>query len=617
MPEEIAGKECVPMGTTTETKKAEEHLKEKKNQANTAMPELPQIIQEPDAEYEEMLAAYDTTFRSLTEGQVVEGVVLKITDKGVVVDVRYKSEGIISINEFRNEEGNPEIEVGDKVEVLLERAEGRDGFVVLSREKAERMKIWDVIEQAYQEQSIVKGRVIERIKGGLAVDIGVRAFLPGSQIDLHPIRNLDMFKGKELDMRVIKVNKKRGNIVLSRKAVLEEKYFKQKKETLKSLEEGLIVSGVVKNITDYGVFADLGGIDGLLHITDMSWGRVNHPSDLFAVGDEINVKILNFNRLEEKVSLGYKQLSDDPWLSASKRYPKSARVKTKVVSLTDYGAFVELEEGVEGLIHISEMTWNKRLKHPSQLLNVGDTIEAQVLEINTAGRRISLGIKQTEPNPWDEIEAKYAINSIVTGEVRNLTDFGAFVEVEEGVDGLVHVSDLSWTKKIKHPSEVLQKGEQVSAVVLNVDAENQRLSLGIKQLEPDRWEEFFSEKQIGDVLPGKIVRLANFGAFVELEEGIEGLCHVSELDTERIENPEDKFSIGQELDFKVIKMNLLERKIGLSIKALLEPDREEMEDTWSYSTESGRTSIGEIAGDQLGQLKKKVEPAKEDEDDEG
>ena len=605
------------MEATTETKKAEEHLKEKKNQANTAMPELPQIIQEPDAEYEEMLAAYDTTFRSITEGQVVEGVVLKITDKGVVVDVGYKSEGIISINEFRNEEGNPEIEVGDKVEVLLERAEGRDGFVVLSREKAERMKIWDVIEQAYQEQSIVKGRVIERIKGGLAVDIGVRAFLPGSQIDVHPIRNLDMFKGKELDMRVIKVNKKRGNIVLSRKAVLEEEYFKQKEETLKSLEEGLIVSGVVKNITDYGVFADLGGIDGLLHITDMSWGRVNHPSDIFSVGDEINVKILHFDRLEEKVSLGYKQLSDDPWLSASKRYPKSSRVETKVVSLTDYGAFVELEEGVEGLIHISEMTWNKRVKHPSQLLKVGDTIEAEVLEINTAGRRISLGIKQTEPNPWDEIEAKYAINSIVTGEVRNLTDFGAFVEVEEGVDGLVHVSDLSWTKKIKHPSEVLQKGEEVSAVVLNVDAENQRLSLGIKQLEPDRWEEFFSEKQIGDVLPGKIVRLANFGAFVELEEGIEGLCHVSELDTERIENPEDKFSIGQELDFKVIKMNLLERKIGLSIRALLEPDREEEEDTWSYSTESGRRSIGEIAGDQLGQLKKKVELAKEDEDDEG
>ena len=605
------------MGTTTKTEKAEENLKEKDSSAAATMPGLPQIVLGSDTAYEDMLAAYDTTFKSITEGEVVAGTVLKITDKGVVVDVGYKSEGIISIDEFRNEDRTLEVEVGDKVEVLLERAEGRDGFVVLSREKAEWMKIWDTIELAYQEQSIVKGRVIERIKGGLAVDIGVRAFLPGSQIDLHPIRNLDMFKGKEIEMRVIKVNKRRGNIVLSRKAVLEAEYFKQKEETLKSLEEGLIVSGVVKNITDYGVFADLGGIDGLLHITDMSWGRVNHPSDLFGVGDEINVKILKFDRLEEKVSLGYKQLSDDPWLSASKRYPKSSRVETRVVSLTDYGAFVELEEGVEGLIHISEMTWNTRIKHPSQLLTVGDTVEAQVLEIDTSSRRISLGLKQTEPNPWDEIEAKYAINSIVTGQVRNLTDFGAFIEVEEGVDGLVHVSDLSWTKKIKHPSEVLQKGEEVSAVVLNVDADNQRLSLGIKQLEPDRWEEFFSEKQIGAVLPGKIVRLANFGAFVELEEGIEGLCHVSELDTERIENPEDKFSIGQELDFKVIKMNLLERKIGLSIKALLQPDREEVEDTWSYSTETPRTSIGEIAGDELGQLKRKAELAKEDENDEG
>ncbi len=600
------------MGATTQT----EENKDKQAKPEQAVPELPQIVEESDVGYEDMEAAYKTSFRSITEGEVVEGRVLKVISNGVIVDVGYKSEGMISLREFRNEKGEVEVQAGDKVEVLLERAEGRDGFVVLSREKAERMKIWDTIEKAYQEQTIVNGRVIERIKGGLAVDIGVRAFLPGSQIDLHPIRNLDVFRGQELEMRVIKVNKRRGNIVLSRKAVLEEEYFKKKEETLKFLEEGLIVSGVVKNITDYGVFADLGGIDGLLHITDMSWGRVNHPSDLFHVGDEINIKILKFDRLEEKVSLGYKQLSDDPWLSASRRYPKGSRVETRVVSLTDYGAFVELEEGVEGLIHISEMTWNKRIKHPSQLLTIGDSVEAEVLEIDTEGRRISLGLKQTEPNPWEEIEANYAINSIVTGQVRNLTDFGAFIEVEEGVDGLVHVSDLSWTKKIKHPSEVLQKGEEVSAVVLNVDAEHQRLSLGIKQLEPDRWEGFFSEKQIGDVMQGKIVRLANFGAFVELEEGIEGLCHVSELDVERIENPEDKFSIGQELDFKIIKMNLLERKIGLSIKALLDPGSDEAEDTWSYGAEVGRTSIGEIAGDELGQLKKKAELAKGDENDE-
>lgn len=595
------------MGASTQTKE---------NKTKQVALELPEIVEASDVGHEDMEAAYKTSFRSITEGEVVQGLVLKVTSNGVIVDVGYKSEGTISLREFRNEKGEVEVQAGDKIEVLLEHAEGRDGFVVLSREKAERMKIWDTIEVAYQEQSILKGRVIERIKGGLAVDIGVRAFLPGSQIDLHPVRNLDAFRGQELDMRVIKVNKRRGNIVLSRKAVLEEEYFKKKEKTLKVLEEGLIVSGVVKNITDYGVFADLGGIDGLLHITDMSWGRVNHPSDLFQVGDEINVKILKFNRLEEKVSLGYKQLSDDPWLSASRRYPKGSRVETRVVSLTDYGAFVELEEGVEGLIHISEMTWNKRIKHPSQLLTIGDDTEAEVLEIDTEGRRISLGLKQTEPNPWEEIESNYAINSIVTGQVRNLTDFGAFIEVEEGVDGLVHVSDLSWTKKIRHPSEVLQKGEEVSAVVLNVDAEHQRLSLGIKQLEPDRWEELFSETQIGDTVSGKIVRLANFGAFVELEDGIEGLCHVSELDTERIENPEDKFSIGQELDFKIIKMNLLERKIGLSIKALHEPDRKEAGDNWSYGAEVGGASIGEIAGDELSQLKGKAGLEKGDENDE-
>ncbi len=584
--------------------------------AKDGIPELtPPAIEDPSkVEYEKMLEAYDTSFRNISEGEVVPGTVLDVTENGVVVDVGFKSEGLIPLSEFRTDGGEISVKPGDRVEVLLESTEDKNGYIVLSHEKAERMKIWDSIEKAYQDQSIIKGRVIERIKGGLAVDIGVRAFLPGSQIDLHPVRNLDSLRGEELRMRVIKVNKRRGNIVLSRKAVLEEEYYKQKEETLKNLEEGLIVSGVVKNITDYGAFVDLGGIDGLLHITDMSWGRVNHPSDLFQVGDEINVKILKFDRLEEKVSLGYKQLSDDPWMSVAKRYPKSTRVETKVVSLTDYGAFVELEEGIEGLIHISEMTWNKRIKHPSKLLKVGDVVEAEVLDLDVDGRRISLGMKQTEPNPWDSIEEKYAINSIVSGTVRNLTDFGAFIEVEEGVDGLVHVSDLSWTKKIKHPSEVLTKGQEVNAVVLNVDAENQRLSLGIKQLEPDKWEEFFAQKQIGDVVRGKIVRLASFGAFVELTEGIEGLCHVSELDDRRIENPEDHFQPGQELDFKIIKMNLLERKIGLSLKALKEGH--EREPAWSYTPEVGTTSIGEIAGEQLGQLKRKAARSKGEDHDE-
>ncbi|HLV02712.1 MAG TPA: 30S ribosomal protein S1 [Acidobacteriota bacterium] len=570
---------------------------------------LKPVIEVPgDVDYEAILDEYDSSLKEFSEGEVVPGTVLKVTENNVVVDVGFKSEGVIPIDEFRDDEGNVSVAPGDRVDVLLESIEP-EGSIVLSREKAERMKVWDSIEKAYEEQSILTGRVIERIKGGLAVDIGVRAFLPGSQVDMHPVRNLDSFRGEQIQVRVIKVNKRRGNIVLSRKAVLEEEYYKQKEETLKTLQEDKVVTGVVKNITDYGAFVDLGGIDGLLHITDMSWGRVNHPSDLFRIGDQIDVKVLKFDRLEEKVSLGYKQLTEDPWLSADRRYPKGARVNAKVVSVTDYGAFVELEEGIEGLIHISEMSWNKRLKHPSKMVDVGDEVEAEVLDVDIENRRISLGMKQTEPNPWDQVEETYAINSIVKGVVRNLTDFGAFVEVEEGVEGLVHVSDLSWTKKIKHPSEVLQKGQEVEAVVLNVDAENQRLSLGIKQLEPDLWEEFFSQHQVGDVVTGKIVRLTSFGAFVEIQEGIEGLCHVSELSEKRIENPEDEFQVGQEAEFKIIKLNLLERKIGLSIRALT--DSSEREEEWSYSPEKATTSIAEIAGDQLGALKRRAEQGAE------
>lgn len=575
----------------------------------------PVIEDAGSVDYAAMLDEYDKSVQSFSEGEVVQGRILKVADEYVVVDVGFKSEGVIPLGEFRDERGEVDVKRGDVVDVLLESIES-DGSVVLSREKAERMKVWDSIEKAYEDQLVLKGRVIERIKGGLAVDIGVRAFLPGSQVDMHPVRNLESFRGEEIEVRVIKVNKRRGNIVLSRKAVLEEEYYRKKEETLKTLEEGKVVDGVVKNITDYGAFVDLGGIDGLLHITDLSWGRVNHPSDLLQIGDQIQVKILKFDRLEEKVSLGYKQLSPDPWYSAAERYPKGVRVKTRVVSVTDYGAFVELEEGIEGLIHVSEMSWNKRLKHPSKVVDVGDEVEAQILEVDAENRRISLGMKQTEPNPWDRVEETYAINSIVRGMVRNLTDFGAFIEVEEGIEGLVHVSDLSWTKKIKHPSEVLQKGQEVEAVVLNVDAENQRLSLGIKQLEPDLWEEFFSRRQVGDVVRGRIIRLASFGAFVEIEEGIEGLCHVSELSTRRIENPEDEFKAGQEMDFKVIKLNLLERKIGLSIRALSEG--EEPEGRWTYTPEVATTSIGEIAGAQLGELRKKAELAKggDKEDDE-
>ena len=594
----------------TKSEKAEAQAKGSgsKDASPPPAPAAPVIESPEHIDREALREAYETSFKNLTEGEVVAGTVLKITDSGVVVDVGFKSEGVVPIEEFRNDEGEVLVQPGAAVEVLLERTEDRDGHVVLSREKAERMKVWESIERSYEDQSIIKGRVISRIKGGLAVDIGVRAFLPGSQVDLHPVRNLDSLRGQELEMRVIKVNRRRANIVLSRKVVLEEEYFKKKDKTLRNLEEGMIIRGIVKNITDYGAFVDLGGIDGLLHITDMSWGRVNHPSDLCRVGEEIEVRILKFDRLAEKVSLGYKQLGDDPWLTAAERYPTGSRVQTKVVSLTDYGAFVELEQGIEGLIHVSEMTWNKRIKHPAKLLSVGDDVATVVLDLDPKARRISLGMKQTEPNPWELIEEKYAINSIVSGTVRNLTDFGAFIEVEEGVDGLVHVSDLSWTQKVQHPSELLKKGEEVNAVVLNVDAENQRLSLGIKQLEPDKWEEFFSQHQIGDVVPGRIVRLTGFGAFVEISEGIAALCHVSELDDKRVEDPADQFEVGQEMDFKIIKMNLLERKIGLSVRALQEGA--EKEEGWFYTPEVATTSIGEIAGKQLGELKRKAEAAK-------
>ena len=520
------------------------------------------------AEYEQLLGLYDDSFRNLAEGEVVKGKVLRILPNEVVVDVGYKSEGLIDIEEFADPSGRVHVEVGDVIDVLLEKTENQEGYVVLSKEKAEKMKIWEEVEQAYNEGKIVRGIVKERIKGGLAVDIGVRAFLPGSLVDLRPVRNLDALRGKELRMRVIKVNRKRGNIVLSRKAVLEEENQEKKKKTLALLEEGKALKGIVKNITEYGAFIDLGGIDGLLHKTDMSWGRVNHPSELFVVGDEVEVVVLKFDPERERVSLGYKQKSMDPWQKVSERYAKNSRVRGKVVSLTDYGAFVELEEGVEGLIHVSEMSWTKRIKHPSKVLAVGDTVEAVVLDVDQEARRLSLGLRQTEPNPWDVIADKYHVGDRISGKVRNLTDFGAFVEVEEGIDGLVHISDLSWTRRLRHPSEMLKKGDTVEAVILKIDSENQRLSLGIKQLSPNIWEEFFRLRQVGDVVTGRVVRLTDFGAFVEIEEGIEGLIHVSELSEERVDQPKDVLSVGDVVKAKVIKMEPAEQKIGLSLKAV-------------------------------------------------
>ena len=543
-------------------------------------------------EYARLLDLYDKSFRNIAEGEVIKGTVLKVTASEVVVDVGYKSEGIISIQEFIDDRGQVMVQPGDTVDVLLERTEDRNGYVVLSREKAEKMKIWDEVERAYVERKVVIGRVIERIKGGLAVDIGVRAFLPGSQIDVRPVRNLDALRGQELRMRVIKVNKKRGNIVLSRKVLLEEENTEKKKHTLQTLTEGKVLRGVVKNITDYGAFIDLGGLDGLLHITDMTWGRATHPSELFKVNDEIDVTVLKYDPATERVSLGYKQLIADPWMAAGERYAVGSRVSGKVVSLTDYGGFVELEPGVEGLIHVSEMSWSKRVKHPAKILSVGDTVEAMVLGVDPQARRISLGLKQVEANPWHELAERYPIGTRITGKVRNLTEFGAFVEVEEGIDGLVHISDMSWSKRLKHPSEVLKKGDKIETLVLNVDPDNQRLSLGLKQLATDVWDEFFESHKVGDVVDGKVVRVTSFGAFVELTDGIEGLIHVSEFDElhggEKLE-----LKVDQTAPVKIIKLSQAERKIGLSIRALQSDDyHPEWEDD-STKAESPEVTLGD------------------------
>src|SRR3989442_5524863 len=543
-------------------------------------------------EYAKLLDSYDSSFRNIAEGEVVKGTVLKVTPSEVIVDVGYKSEGIIQVDEFLDENGEVTVQPGDIVDVLLERTEDREGYVVLSREKAEKMKIWDEVERAYAERKVVIGSVIERIKGGLAVDIGVRAFLPGSQIDVRPVRNLDALRGQELRMRVIKVNKKRGNIVLSRKALLEEENAEKKKHTLETLAEGKVLKGVVKNITDYGAFIDLGATDGVRHMSAMAWGRAGDPYELFKVNAEVDVIVLKYDAATERVSLGHKQLVQDPWATVQERYPVGARRSGKVVSLTDYGAFVELEPGVEGLIHVSEMSWSKRVKHPSKILNVGDNVEAMVLGVDPAARRISLGLKQVESNPWHELAEKYPVGTRIKGKVRNLTEFGAFVEVEEDIDGLIHISDMSWSKRIKHPSEVLKKGDVVEAMVLSIDAENQRLSLGLKQLATDIWDDFFSRHHAGDTIEGKVTRMTNFRAFVELDEGIEGLIHVSEFDDthggEKI-----NLEVGSNYQMKIIKLSPQERKIGLSIRALKSDDYRTDWESYSESEGTGTATLGD------------------------
>ncbi len=518
--------------------------------------------QEGEESFEELLKDYEQGGFELKRNDVVQGTIVQVTPDAVVVDVGYKSEGMIPLREFADEKGEINVKVGDVYDVLFGGGESDSGLIVLSKEKADRQKIWNSLE----EGAVVEGRIVNRIKGGLSVDIGVTAFLPGSQVDLRPVRNLDKVIGQSFDFKIIKLNKRRGNIVLSRRVLLENERESQRGETLKTLEENQTVEGIVKNLTDYGAFIDLGGIDGLLHITDMSWGRVKHPSDILAVGDKINVKVLKFDRDKERVSLGLKQIAPDPWLDVAEKYPIETKVVGKVVSLTDYGAFIELEEGVEGLIHVSEMSWTKRIKHPNKVLNIGDEVESVVLALDSENRRISLGLKQIEPNPWEVIGEKFPIGTIIEGQVKNITDFGVFVGVDEGIDGLVHISDLSWTKRIKHPSDAFKKGDLVKAVVLNIDRENERFSLGIKQLAADPWESVPVRYARGTIVKGKVTSVTDFGLFIELEEGIEGLIHVSELSKEKIDNPKDFAEVGSELEAAVLQVDTVDRKIALSVK---------------------------------------------------
>ncbi len=527
-----------------------------------------ELSAEEKAAHQEMEAYFEKSLKNFREGEIIIGRVLGLAKGMVTVDVGFKSEGLINLNEFP--EAEKDLQIGDEIEVFLERVEDNNGIVVLSKEKANKIKIWEKLVKAFEAEEIIEGIVVAKAKGGLTVDIGLKAFLPGSQIDLRPVRNLEKLINEKFQMKIIKMNKKRCNIVLSRRILLEEERKLARAGTLTKMEEGNQVDGIVKNITDYGVFVDLGGIDGLLHITDMSWGRVNHPSEMFTIGDKVTVMVLKYDKEKERVSLGLKQITPDPWVDVDSKYPVNTQISGKVVSITDYGAFVELEKGIEGLVHVSEMSWSRHVKHPSKMVSIGDMVDAVVLTLDKEKKRISLGMKQIEPNPWDSIEEKYPIGTEVEGLVRNLTDFGAFVELEDGVDGLIHISDLTWNKKIKHPSEVLKKKDQVKAVVLNIDKEACRISLGIKQLEADPWEKIPDQYPIGKDVTGIIIKVTGFGAFAEFDDGLEGLIHVSQLSSEKVAHPEKVVKVGDEIKAKVIKVDTLSKKIGLSIKAYTE-----------------------------------------------
>ena len=549
---------------------------------------------------EDFQTLYEESLKTLEEGQILRGTVIDITPDHVTVDVGYKSEGQIPMQEFLKRDKKVDVKIGDRIDVFLEKKESEEGLLTLSKEKADRITIWRDITRSCREGEVIEGEIVGKVKGGLSVDIGqIHAFLPGSQIDLKPVRNLDALIGQRLKFKVIKFNRKRNNIVLSRRVLLDEERKQLREETLKNLKEGDILEGTVKNLTDYGAFIDLGGMDGLLHITDISWGRIGHPSEKLSVGDRIRVKVLHFDHEKEKVSLGLKQALPDPWESVPQRYPTGSRTKGKVVNVTDYGVFVELEEGIEGLVHISELTWSKKMKHPSKVVRIGDTVEVMVLDCDPIKRRISLGMKQVEPNPWAVIEEKYPVGTKVVGRVKTVTDFGIFIGFDEGVDGLVHVSEMSWTKKIKHPGELYKKGQQVEAVVLNIDRNNERFSLGVKQLTADPWKDVARRYRKGDVVAGKVTNVTDFGAFVELEEGIEGLVHVSEISREKVEKPSDVLKVGDTLSAVVLHIDPHERRIGLSIKGLKE--KTEKAEVEKYISDQGSTShsLGELIQEEM------------------
>jgi small subunit ribosomal protein S1 len=548
---------------------------------------------------EDLMEMYEESIKRFREGEVVNGRIIAVDKDYVLVDIGYKSEGQIRIQEFRDENGQINANLNDEIEVMVEYWDDEEERVILSKEKAAKVKVWDAIKTCYDDNGTIEGVITNRVKGGFSVDVGVQAFLPGSQADLRPIRNLDELVGKSFPFRILKYNRKRSNIVLSRRVLLEEERESKRTQTLTAIHEGKVMAGTVKNITEYGVFVDLGGLDGLLHITDISWGRVKHPSEMYSVGDKIQVKVLHLDLEKERVSLGVKQLVPDPWTMAASKYPVGSRVNGKVVSLTDYGAFVELEEGIEGLIHVSEMSWTRKVRHPSKVVSVGEMVDAVVLDIKPDNRRISLGMKQVVPNPWDVINEKYPIGTTIEGKIKNITDFGLFVGIDEGIDGLIHISDISWTKRIKHPNEIYKKGDLVQAIVLDIDKENERFSLGIKQLQDDPWQTVAERYEVGKQITGTVTNVTDFGVFVELEEGIEGLVHVSEISKEKIKTPVGMYNVGDVITARVMNINSDDRRIGLSIKRMDMEDDQSLLSDYVNNMGPATSSFGEILRENL------------------